>query len=71
MSSGLTRIIGASCSGLASEEDALAIEAFYLPKKIEGAERTVSQAAEAVRARAARLERDAEDVAKWLAAKSE
>ena len=49
----------------------LAIEAFYLPKKIEGAERTVSQAAEAVRARAARLERDAEDVAKWLAAKSE
>ena len=71
VSSGLTRIIGASCSGLASEEDALAIEAFYLPKKIEGAERTVSQAAEAVRARAARLERDAEDVAKWLAAKSE
>ena len=56
---------------MASEEDALAIEAFYLPKKIEGAGRTVSQAAEAVRARAARLERDAEDVAKWLAAKSE
>ena len=66
VSSGLTRIIGASCSGLASEEDAAAIEAFYGPKKIAGAERTVSQAAEAVRARAARLTRDAQPVAAWL-----
>lgn len=68
VSSGLTRIIGASCAGLASEADAEAIEAFYLPKKIEGADRTVSQAAEAVRARAARVERDAETVGKWLLA---
>ena len=68
VSSGLTRIIGASCAGLASEADAEAIEAFYLPKKIEGADRTVSQAAEAVkRARAARS-RDAETVGKWLLA---
>lgn len=69
VSSGLTRIIGASCSGLASEKDAEDIEAFYGPKKIEGADRTVSQAAEAVRARAARLERDAETVGAWLIAK--
>jgi aminopeptidase N len=69
VSSGLTRIIGASCSGLASEADAADIEAFYLPKKIEGAERTVSQAAEAVRARAARVDRDAEKVGKWLLAR--
>lgn len=68
VSSGLTRVIGASCAGLASEEDAAAIEAFYLPKEIQGAERTVSQAAEAVRARAARLQRDAAPVAAWLAA---
>jgi hypothetical protein len=40
-----------------------------LPKKIEGAERTVSQAAEAVRARAARVDRDAEKVGKWLLAR--
>jgi aminopeptidase N len=66
VSSGLTRIIGASCAGLASEKDAKDIEAFYVPKKIEGAERTVSQAAEAVRARAARVARDAETVGKWL-----
>ena len=66
MSSGLTRIIGASCAGLASEKDAKDIEAFYVPKKIEGAERTVSQAAEAVRARAARVARDADTVGKWL-----
>jgi len=66
VSSGLTRIIGASCSGLGSDEDADAIESFYLPKKIEGAERTVSQAAEAVRARAARVARDAETVRAWL-----
>ena len=69
VSSGLTRIIGASCAGLASEADAEAIEAFYLPKKIEGADRTVSQAAEAVRARAARVGRDAETVGKWLLAR--
>jgi len=66
VSSGLTRVVGASCAGLCTEEDADAIEAFYLPKKIEGAERTVSQAAEAVRARAARLRRDAAPVAAWL-----
>ncbi len=66
VSSGLTRIIGASCAGLGSEADAKSIEEFYLPKKIEGAERTVSQAAEAVRARAARVERDAEVVRMWL-----
>ena len=53
----------------ASEADAADIEAFYLPKKIEGAERTVSQAAEAVRARAARVDRDAEKVGKWLLAR--
>jgi len=66
VSSGLTRVIGASCSGLCTEEDAAAIEAFYLPKKIEGAERTVSQVVESVRARTARLARDAAPVAAWL-----
>jgi aminopeptidase N len=35
VSSGLTRVIGASCAGLASQEDAAAIEAFYVPKEIE------------------------------------
>ncbi len=51
-----------------SEEDAAAIEAFYLPKKIDGAERTVTQAAEAVRAKSARLARDADVVGAWVVA---
>ena len=68
VSSGLTRIIGASCAGLASEADAEAIEAFYLPKKIEGADRTVSQAAEAVQRQGRRVESGRRDVAKWLLA---
>jgi hypothetical protein len=37
-----------------------------LYRYIPGAARTVSQVAEAVRARAARLQRDAEPVAVWL-----
>eukprot|EP00959_Pyramimonas_sp_CCMP1952_P334178 6998840-Pyramimonas_sp.AAC.1 len=67
VSSILTRIVGASCSGLASEADAVAVEKFYSSKETPGIERTVTQATEAIRARAARLERDADKVAGWLA----
>ena len=54
----------------ASVADAEAVEAFYGPKETPGIERTVAQAAEAIRARAARLERDADSVAAWLTARS-
>eukprot|EP00854_Cymbomonas_tetramitiformis_P015073 gene15073-17814_t len=67
VSSILTRLVGASCSNLASEDDAAAVEAFYGAKSTPGIERTVTQSVEAIRAKSERLKRDADELAVWLA----
>lgn len=66
VSSILTRIVGSCCSSLASDADATAVEAFFQAHPTPGTERTVAQCAEAIRARAKRLSRDADAVAAWI-----
>ena len=60
-------IVGLTCRGLKSLEGANEVECFFLENPPESATRRLSQAIEAVRTRAARLERDREAVANYFA----
>jgi hypothetical protein len=63
-------LIGLSCRGLRTSADADTVEAFFnVPSHpIGSAKKRLEQALEAVRTRAARLERDREVVGEFLAA---
>ena len=63
-------VVGLSCRGLRTSADADAVEAFFNEPShpIGSAKKRLEQAMEAVRTRAARLERDGKVVGDFLAA---
>ncbi|KAL6058582.1 Aminopeptidase [Balamuthia mandrillaris] len=62
----LGRIISGAIANFASEEKAQEVEAFFADKNLEGVERTLQQAVEKIRGRAAWLNRDASQLHQWL-----